>query len=264
MKDKKITIYGNRLKSEAQKRGYTNDKMAELLNYSCGKQISPIYSGTHKLSDDRFKILSEEWGLREEYLRCLDDWETDSDMWDAFHNSDLEEFRKAIEYLKTIGLSLEPGIFWLTSKKGLYNDFHSLEKYVTKSGKQYVHSIIDFSKSKDQADILYSDDDYNEFVEMRSLPEGISKNTSLDKMIDPSDITKESVVTVYTEIDGNMFGLLFRVKYKNKFKGFMQPANVSIYLKHIDALCKASIESLLIAGAIPFESYADDSIPFEA
>ena len=245
MGKKKITIYGERLKAEAQKRGYKNDDMADLLSYSSGKQISPIYSGTQALSDDRFALLSKEWGLREEYLRNLDDWETDSDMWAAIHDSNIEEYRKSVEYLKTIGLLLDPNIYWQTTKRGLYYDFHDLEDYITEKGKQYVNSIIDFSKPEDEAHI-YPDEEYTEYIEMKALPP--DDNRWVDDMIDPSNITKESDAMGYSASVDKTFNLMFKVTYNNNYIGMMSLYHVRTFLKHIDALCTASIQSLVLAG----------------
>nr|MCR4786015.1 hypothetical protein [Lachnospiraceae bacterium] len=74
---KKVTMYGERLKREAKKRGWKNRDMCDFLGYQNEKTISKIYSGRQKLPDRCFKALSQKWGLREEYLKCIDDFETD-------------------------------------------------------------------------------------------------------------------------------------------------------------------------------------------
>ena len=70
--NEKITAIGKRLKQEAKKRGLSNQDVADLIGYSSGKQISPIYSGKKPLSDDQVVILSKAWNLRKEYLMCIE------------------------------------------------------------------------------------------------------------------------------------------------------------------------------------------------
>lgn len=162
------------------------------------------------------------------------------------HKSDIDEYRKAIEYLKTIGLSLMPSIYWITDKRGLYSDYHKIKDYISENGKQYVNSIMDFSKSEDDA-YYCPDEDYDEYIEMRSLPVGETK-WWCSEIIKPSDITKKEDTNYITLIDDYHFEIQFKIKYKDSFIGLMSLPDVRIFLKHIDALCKASIESLLLAG----------------
>ena len=252
-----ITVYGKRIKEEARKHGLTNDAMADLLHYSSGKQISPIYSGKQELSSDRFATLSKAWGLRENYLRCIDDWETDEDMQNATHSSTLNEYKKEIEYLQTIGLSLQPSVYWIASTSDLYYGYWDMEKHLTDEAKRIIPTLIDIppapNGNPNYYDILdegnhYSDDDVN-FLELKSIPNEcdllplgeLSKNNYIDE--DNYDKFSNYLNTLESSIE-----IMYNAKYKGEELGAFGIDEISTFLKHIDALCKASIETLLQDG----------------
>lgn len=140
---------GKRLKNEAHKRGWTNEKMAEFLSYSSPKQISPFYSGKSKLSDDRYAKLAKEWGLREEYLKGDDDWKTDAEMLEYAHIDDINSFNACKEYLKTIGIIIKPTMFISIEITTLYKHWDLLRTYFSEKVVNELKLEYDFSLNRD-------------------------------------------------------------------------------------------------------------------
>lgn len=100
---------GKRLKGEAQARGIKNPQMAKIIGYSDGRQVSPIYSGKKPLTDDRYEILSKEWGVRVEFLKCDDNYRTDADCLAGESEQRIKTALAAIEYLRSIGMCVKLG-----------------------------------------------------------------------------------------------------------------------------------------------------------
>lgn len=151
LEQQEITIYGNRLKSEAKKHGLKNQDMADLLGFADAHQISPIYSGKKKLSDDRFKILADKWGYREDYLRCIDDFPTDDDVLKHAHIEDKKAFDVAREYLASLGITFESIIrSHRVAVRKLYDKWNEVKPYLSSETISNIQTEYDFSLSTQQ------------------------------------------------------------------------------------------------------------------
>lgn len=139
---------GKRLKNEAHARGWTNEKMAEFLSYSSPKQISPFYSGKSKLSDDRYSMLAKAWGLREEYLKGIDDWKTDDEMLQYARIDDINAFNACKEYLKTIGVVIKLTMFISIELITLYKHWGILHSYFSEKVVNELKQKYDFSQNR--------------------------------------------------------------------------------------------------------------------
>ena len=121
-----ITAIGRRLKQEAKERKLSNTAMAYLLGYSDGHQISPFYSGKRALTDYQYKILSDAWGVRIPYLKCIDDFKTDKDI--LSYNDDIfsNEILSFIEYLRKLNYQVE--IHYEPTAKEIYKQLDDKRK----------------------------------------------------------------------------------------------------------------------------------------
>ena len=146
----KITAIGKRLKYEAKKRGLSNQDVADLIGYSSGKQISPIYSGKKTLSEDQVSILCKAWGLRKEYLLCLDDWKTDSEVMENAKIEDVKNFAACRNYLETLGFVIRPYLMTRLPAMHIRRHWDFLKSFLTDETIQSILSDLDFSLTKQE------------------------------------------------------------------------------------------------------------------
>ncbi len=243
----KITVYGGRLKQEAKKRGLTNDDMASLLLYSSGKQISPIYSGIKELTDDRFAILAKTWNVRENYLRCIDDWETDDDMLKNTEILDIDSFKVCKAYLETLGLRLCPFISSILDISLVYRDWEIIKEYLTDDTINEVQTKYDFSLDLKKIYKEYK----GQYIEL-------FWRKPLDNLgIDFSEVGKEhtELLNMYHVGSGkgalphNMSYLIgFKAYYKNELLCTTSITGLQNFMQQLDSFVQCAIETLLPAS----------------
>ncbi len=139
-------LIGIRLKNEAQSRGYKNRDMAELLHLS-EKYISKIYGGTARLSDYSVDVICKEWHLRENYVRCIDEWKTTAEMVDSIGIQDKNALTATINYLKTLGYKIDLVYSTQLEPPEIYNNWDLLQTILTEECKNELLEKYDFSLS---------------------------------------------------------------------------------------------------------------------
>lgn len=111
MKNKRDDItnieIGKRLRQEAKRNGYTNQMVADLINYSSSKQISPIYSGKKAIDNDRIEKLANAFNVRKEYLLCEDDFPTENDILKNINEADAKVFFSVFSFLRSLGFIID-------------------------------------------------------------------------------------------------------------------------------------------------------------
>lgn len=118
MSNRKI---GQRFKELIKEFDGTQDVTAMYLNY-CKTTISRYCSGEATIPDDVIKKVSKKWDVREEYIKCIDDYKTFSDVY--FHGLDQErhDFGKIMNYLEILGFKLS-FTYWITCPAAKYELF---------------------------------------------------------------------------------------------------------------------------------------------
>lgn len=139
-------LIGLRLKSEARSRGYKNRDMAEILHLS-EKYISKIYGGDAHLSDYSVDVICKEWSLRENYVRCIDDWKTVADMVDSIGAQDKNALTTTINYLKTLGYKIDLVYSTQLEPPEIYNNWNLLQPFLTEECKNELSEKYDFTLS---------------------------------------------------------------------------------------------------------------------
>lgn len=141
----KITAIGKRLKQEAKERNLTNQDIADLIGYSCGKQISPIYSGKKTISKEQAERLASAWHIRVEYLLCSDDWKTESEMLEQSKTIDISNFQISRMYLESLGIVLKPHIHTILEVGAIYRNWDRIKDYLTSDSLLRLQERYDFS-----------------------------------------------------------------------------------------------------------------------
>lgn len=123
-----ITSCGQRVKHEAQNKGYTNQDIADLLHYSSSKQISPFYSGRQQFSDGQLEILSNALGVRKNYLLCMDNYRTDNDVIEGETELLKSKYQYTFSFLRSIGFVVEYVISDNLTPRDIYNQLDTAHK----------------------------------------------------------------------------------------------------------------------------------------
>lgn len=241
MSREKITIYGKRLKEEAKRHGMTCPDMAELLGYSLdGKQISAIYSGYRKLSDDRFATLSKTWGVREDYLRCNDDWRTDEDALAAAHLSDTEHFSTCLKYLESLGVHCSLRLSSLMPLIQIEQQWDLIANHLTEKSRAEVLANPYFSTPWSAEKIndrihqikIYWNTPPDNIPLVSESQIGVEGNASSAFIVSNS----KSVLGYTTG-----YGVEFSVTYKDKYYGEFPISQLQAFVQRLNAVTDALV-----------------------
>lgn len=98
--------YGTRLKEAAKLFDYSRAQISELLGYS-EAHISRFNQGYLRLNDEQYEVLSQAWGCRSEYLKCLDNYPTEAHK--EMDKNKISSLRRSIRtrYLDSIGIDID-------------------------------------------------------------------------------------------------------------------------------------------------------------
>lgn len=85
---------GRRLKSYLKEKHITQNKLAEILEYSDERYISLIVNGKRSLTHKKADIIAKEYPpVRVEWLMCKDDYKTEEDLNAAIEKDYLERYK---------------------------------------------------------------------------------------------------------------------------------------------------------------------------
>ena len=257
----KITSYGHRIKEEAKRHNLSNRQMADILHYSNEKQISPIYSGKHKLSEDRFEELAKIWNVRIDYLKCKDDFRTEEDLLKSQHNHSKSNLQLQLRYLETIGFTISPCLYWIANLYEIYSYFSYMQRYISDSEIKHINELVDFTLSDDDADYKYDMNDHRNpiFVRLKTspyddeyLPDNLSKDNRLSSiehnlLLLTMEINDKSLKDIRLLADIDIY---FDISYKQKHLGRFSIDDTERMLMHLDNICVSCIHSLFDTGLI--------------
>ena len=95
-----------RIKEEMKKNGLKNETVAEYLRIEPGT-YSRIINDKIAMTSEHLQGLLKLFGVRENYLLCIDNYRTESDIYETKENQLTEEHRAMIRLLETFGYSFE-------------------------------------------------------------------------------------------------------------------------------------------------------------
>lgn len=95
-----------RIKDEMKLNGEKNTDISELLSIE-PQSFSRILNGNSRLADDYLSVLCKHWGVRKEYLLCMDSIRTESDMFDNEIDEQYDRTKKLIDFLGAMGYEVD-------------------------------------------------------------------------------------------------------------------------------------------------------------
>lgn len=146
-KDRNI---GQRIKERAKLKHKSNKDIANCLNKH-EKTVSAIYGGKAPLYDEDIESLSKLLETRAEYLKNEDNFATEEDFLRFSQLSNIEDFMKCIEYLKTLGFTISPFIKIKIPINTLNEYWDQLKKYIHNSS----------LKQLEKGEYVYSNEEYS-------------------------------------------------------------------------------------------------------
>lgn len=276
---KKVTLNSDRVKQAMKslkgtgKNGkFTNMDLAILWNIENEKSISRFF-GSAPISIERVKMFTDlcnkdnyysDTAIRWEYFAGIDDYKTIEDMEKELKYKAISEYKDIIKYLKSLGLEITPTYYFITSINQLIeitentdNLYDDIISYFTDDSKEHIKERISH-----KFPISEYKDECREYIELSDNPSG-SGLLSIDDLIkvenrDPAEYDYYDEYIIYAcDIfnDDNMVGSvapMYKLTYNNKDIGLYDVLGMQGFFNHIDCICKASIESLLLNHTISF------------
>lgn len=285
---KKVTLNASRvkqamktLKGTGKNEKFTNMDLAILWDIVNEKSISRFF-GSAPISIERVQAFTDlcnkgnedsNTAIRWEYFAGLDNYKTIEDMERSFKYKAISEYKDIIKYLNSLGLEITPSYYFITSinqliditenKDNMYSD---IIPYFTDDSRKHIQERISidfhFPSYKDEI---------REYIELNDNPNG-SGLLSIDELIkaetrDPSEYDYlDEYIAFASDIfnDDNMVGSvapMYKITYNNKDIvtyenniGLFDVLGMQAFFKHIDSICKASIDSLLLNIDVHFGS----------
>lgn len=188
-----------RIKEEKKRHKQKDIALALALNYN--KQT--IYRKNNNKDNSYYnetdiKRLCDLWECREKYLKCESDIKTDADLINLTRDKSKlkSDYKNALNYLKSIGLKLTPGLFWCGSYYELSTYYDDIKPFLTPDAKIYIRrKYNDFEN-----DMNYCDHD-TLYFEIASLPDNCD-------ILKSEEITKENDVNMSSDFFGDFMGFV--------------------------------------------------------
>lgn len=144
---------GQRIKQTAKEKGYTNQRVADIVGYAWDKTISAFYSGKKKFSNNQIETLAIAWSVRPEYLKGIDDFKTDADTIAKANQEkakkvarDLTDYKIMRTYLRTLGLTLHPTLCFVGNRYQFYQSYYFLKNSISDEGKKIISTMAHAEK----------------------------------------------------------------------------------------------------------------------
>lgn len=266
MKKKSPTItpeflIGQRLKAEAKKRHYTNQMMADLIGYAWDKQITPIYNGTRTLKEDQAVKIAKAFGLRVEYVKGIDDWETDEDMMKYAKQEDSKSFKACKAYLETIGLEFSPQLSTFLPLGIVMNQWDFINDYLTG---ECIDSIqTDFNelwknpafreKYASREIVVFLRKPFDDIGLDNSAFENIGKKNGLRNA---SDSYMPAVLNCRSKLKTALFyDIGYRISRNGEYLSYRSVSDLQKFMSYLDNFTDCAINTFL------FDKYPIDITP---
>lgn len=231
---------GKRIKEMLKKKGIKQKELLEVLNIEHPTLLSNKLAGEHKhLSEYDYEQLAKFFGngTRIDYLKCIDDFETDDDF---FENSQ-KGYSAIIEYLKTLGLILSPAYYWNCTEYHIYKYYSKMKEYITESDRKEIElSRINFNLTDNEAKRKYDKESMEYEFRLKNYP--------ANDLLKIDDLTKNKPNDNYYKIIHGAGDSWIVLRYKatyNDNEYIISMDRITNLFNYIDAMNKASIEALI-------------------
>lgn len=249
----KAKSIGSRLRELIKEYDEKNSVTAAYLSYS-EKTISHYCTGRQIPSDIVIEKLSKKWGIREEYIRCEDDFKTDADILHAIEHQNSEDFLYQKAYLETLGFKTNLKYTLFCSKTAVYRNKEVLIPFLCEDSIAEIENDTDFSLPQIEFRKKYIGKDCVLNLK-RPLTEEISNAIGITHK-------KSTITACYTDSlsDGHfvipcdrspisencIFSVWFDVYYKGQHLGLYEIDDIQKLFNIIDAHTRSTLETLLV------------------
>lgn len=244
---------GARLRELIKENKEKQETIALYLGYA-KESISRFCTGKQLLPDSAAETLAKRWNIREEYIKCIDDFKTDLDLLNCAEIQNRDNFLCQKKYLETLGFNFSLTYTLSCYKTGVYRHKEALLPFLREDSYDEVIHDTDFLLSpKDFFEKCHSE--YCCYFLRKPLDKAIEQKIgSLHKetifhddpryewMTDSYFISSDES-PIYQNCE---FDVSYSVIYNGKHIGTFDLREIQELFKIIDAYTKFTIETLLI------------------
>lgn len=245
---------GKRFKQLAKENGMTRDKLSEIIGY-VPTHISRLWSGKNTIPDDVAQILAKTFGVRKEYILCIDDFRTIEEMIEGLDNINHDVLLKQLAYLETLGLEVRLRYILFTEYPVICYYKNKLLPYTSVEWYEKLTTDSDYTNPTEESYNKHEMEDKNGIavVLRKPLPNSVLNqfltinkekkykfNTFDEDMaitLNESNSEFECEVPVIIEVD---------ICYNKQNLGGFTIENMQNFMKVMDAQVKNSIDTFLV------------------
>lgn len=247
------TQRGLRLKALMKENKEKQETIALALGYA-KESISRFCTGKQLLPDTAAEILAKRWDIREEYIKCIDDFKTDLELLNCAEIQNRDDFLCQKKYLETLGFNISLTYTLSCYKTGVYRHKETLLPFLREDSYNEVINDPDFLLSPKEF-FKKCHSKYCCYFLKRPLDKAIEqKIESLHKeTIFHDDPRYEWMCDTYLISSDESptgqnceFDVSYSVIYNGKNIGAFELREIQELFKIIDAYTKFTIETLLV------------------
>lgn len=253
---KKMLNYkiGQRFKELIKEFDGKQEVTAKYLDYHT-TSISRFCNGHEPLPDDAIEKVSQKWGIREEYIKCIDDFKTDADLLNSIEIQNSQEFLYQKAYLETLGLEIHLKYTLFCPMVSVYRYKDLLLPFMCEESVIQIEDNPDFSLPSKDFHRKHRGEDYVLYLKKpltKEIEASIgtpTKNSTINSCYDSKFSSEGHFVIPATTspIQTNcIFSVWFTVHYNGTFLGYYEIIDIQKVFKIIDAHTKSMIETLLV------------------
>lgn len=235
---------GLRLKALLKENGEKQETIAHTLGYA-KESISRFCTGRQLLPDNAAEILAKRWGVRSEYLKCIDDFKTDLEMIDYAEIQNREDFLCQKKYLETLGFCISMIYTLSCSKNAVYRHKEFLLPLLQESSYKAIMNDEDFILPPKEFYRKCFFDNCTLFLkqplsdDLKALINSFGKSTKISNTLFFAT-SDESPLGQNTD-----YGISFEVNYNGQCLGLYSLDSIQQLFCTIDSYTKCSIDIFL-------------------
>lgn len=252
---------GRRFKELIKEYDGTQEITAKFLNYS-KTSISRFCSGKERLPDAAIERLAKRWDVREQYIKCQDDYKTFMDVESKYRDDSYSCYSALINYLNTLGAYKVDTIYLLVCPTSMLDSylneilpFAQKDKYGDIRSERFdsiyddsIEKVLSFYFSEAVMEKL-GEKGYSYIFLKEYLPRSLSQKMGVSyfdyRSFENSDLDKPKC-----SID-----LCNAIFYKGELEGIYNPLQIDKLFNIIGEYTKSSIRTF-ISGV--FDGYSHD------
>lgn len=238
---------GLRLKALMKENNEKQETIALALGY-VKESISRFCTGKQLLPDTAAEVLAKRWDIREEYIKCIDDFKTDLEMLDYTDIQNKEEFIFQKNYLEKLGFKFSIVYSICCSKTDVYEHKSKLLPFLRNDSYNKIISDPDYNLPFSVFKTKHNEENCELFLN-RPLTKPFEKEmNSIHKTRRICNDPRMDFDIINVPDTESPFGIrcsvviLFDVYYNNERQGYIGIRTLQQLFKNIDKQTKCTLE----------------------